>query len=91
MLVIAVRTINEIVEARLRSPTRNIIEKTSIYASKSPASMISGGSGIRWAYAIKSPKTGMNAMICRIVRVCRKAANWTTKTSHSQSPKAAGL
>src|SRR3954453_7671807 len=35
--------------------------------------------------------TGMNAIICRSVSRFRNAASWTTKTSHSKSPKAAGL
>src|SRR6266566_372297 len=35
--------------------------------------------------------TGMNAIICRSVSRSRNAASWTTKTSHSKSPKAAGL
>src|SRR5580704_8822768 len=35
--------------------------------------------------------TGINAMIRRNVSPSRKAASCTTKTSHSQSPKAAGL
>src|SRR4051812_7884909 len=35
--------------------------------------------------------TGMNAIIFLNVSRSRRAASWTTKTSHSQSPRAAGL
>lgn len=36
-------------------------------------------------------RTGMKAMTCLSVSRSRKAASWTTQTSHSQSLKAAGL